>query len=176
VPSSTATTRAATATDREGIVATFLGCWLVTYAATLPAPLVQAMTPVRAEALWRQILNEAAAGEVIVAESVTRTDGGIVGVTRWAVDADGPDAPHGAVHSLYVSPAAQGRGIGAMLLAAATGCLAATGVEVARLWVFRDNAPSIAFYRRSGWVPDGCTRVQAEFGEPEIRLAKELAG
>ncbi len=176
MPSSTATTRAATAADRHAIVAVFLGCWLVTYAANLPASLVEAMTPARADALWRRVLDDAAAGEVIVAESATPTGRGIVGVTRWAVEADRPGALNGAVHSLYVSPAAQGRGVGATLLAAATGCLAASGVEIARLWVFRDNAPSIAFYRRSGWVPDGCTRVQDEFGEPEIRLAKAMAG
>lgn len=171
--SATTSIRDATRADADGVVAVFLGCWSVSYSTVLPTSLVEGMTRTRAEALWTRVLADAANGEVIVAEKAA-IGGDIVGVTRWAVEANESGRPDGAVHSLYVAPAAQGRGIGAMLLRAAIERLTDSGVETARLWVFRDNAPSIAFYRRSGWLPDGGTRVHVEFGEPEIRLAKVL--
>ena len=40
----------------------------------------------------------------------------------------------------------------------------------ATLWVFEANATARAFYLRHGWEPDGGTRVEPEFGEPEVRL------
>jgi len=53
--------------------------------------------------------------------------------------------------------------------------LAAAQATSASLWVFADNAPSIGFYGACGWLPDGVTRIQDEFGEPEIQLRKALA-
>ena len=52
------------------------------------------------------------------------------------------------------------------------GTFGRAGVTAGRLWVFAANSPSIAFYTAHGWAPDGSTRVEAEFGEPEIGLAK----
>ena len=96
--------------------------------------------------------------------------GGVVlGVTRFAVD-----GPTGIVYSLYVSPSARGLGLGRRLLDGATADLAAVQATSATLWVFAENAPSIGFYRACGWLPDGVTRVQEEFGEPEIQLRKAL--
>jgi GNAT superfamily N-acetyltransferase len=164
------TYRPAAANDVAGIVAAFLDCWRDSYAAVLPARLVARMTDERANDLWTRVLEEAAPGEVIVAESDEASGPVILGVTRYSVEAG-----EGMVHSLYVSPLAQGRGVGTRLLNAAADALAEAGVVTARLWVFRDNAPSLAFYRRNGWIPDGRTRVQDDLGEPEIRLGRNLA-
>ena len=170
--------RPATKGDTDGIVTVFLDCWRGSYRAVLPERLVDAMTDQKAHDLWTRALADAAPGEILVAERVA--DGTseqdapaseILGVTRFA---PGP-AGHGAVHSLYVSPYAQGTGVGSRLLRAAGDALADAGMVTAGLWVFRDNAPSLAFYRRQGWTPTGDTRVQAEFGEPEIGLSRVLA-
>jgi GNAT superfamily N-acetyltransferase len=179
--------RPATKGDIAGIVMVFLDCWRGSYRAVLPERLVEAMTDRKAHDLWTRVLGEAAPGEILVAE---RDDEGtseldapdakdavgapaarILGVTRFA---PGP-AGHGIVHSLYVSPLAQGAGMGSRLLATAGEALAAAGMVTAELWVFRDNSPSLAFYQRQGWTPSGDTRVQAEFGEPELRLVRVLA-
>ena len=130
--------RRATTDDPDGIVATLLGCWRVSYAPVLPRRLIDAMTDERAVDLWTRVLGE------------------------------------GSVSSFYVSPRAQGRKVGSGLLAAAADALLAAGSITAHLWVFRDNAPARAFYRHNGWYPDGRTRVQPEFGEPEIRLTALL--
>ncbi|MDT0317685.1 GNAT family N-acetyltransferase [Streptomyces millisiae] len=151
--------RPATAADLDGVVSVFLGCWRESYPAVLPPEVVAAMTEERATALWRS-----APGELRVA---TADSGEILGVTRWATD--------GQIHSLYVAPSAQGLGLGAALLRAATEAMRSAGARDAHLWAFRANEPALAFYRRQGWHEDGTTRVQAEFGEPEVRLTRALA-
>ncbi|RNE64127.1 GNAT family N-acetyltransferase [Cryobacterium tepidiphilum] len=167
--------RPATDSDRDAIVRVFLACWRESYAAVLPAPLVDGMDEHRATTLWDRVLSESQPGEVLVAEDGAAATGPaaageLLGVTRFAAPADG----EGIVHSLYVAPAAQGRGVGSRLLGAAARALADAGCTRATLWVFRANEPSIGFYRRQGWLPDGRERVQPEFGEPELRLARDL--
>jgi len=164
------TFRPATMNDLEDIVAVFLLCWRESYTGVLPQRLVDAMTDKQANDLWTRVLGESAPGEVIVAESDEASRATILGVARIAVGT----GEQGSVHSLYVSPQAQGKGVGSQLLSTACDALSAARVETVRLWVFQDNAPSIAFYRHNGWIPDGQTRVQEAFGEPEIGLGKTL--
>lgn len=150
------TLRTATPADLDAIVQVFLGCWRTSYASVLPSELVESMTDGRARAMWQRALTSTD-GVTIVAE----VDGHVRGVTRHSRD---------CVHSLYVDPAAQGQRLGTRLLDAAVASMRAGGATRLRLWVFADNAPSIAFYRSRGWLPDGTTRVQPEFGQRELRL------
>lgn len=152
--------RPATIADHAGIVEVFLDCWRVSYRGLLPDAVIDAMTPERASALWQRVLTSGA-GTTAVATDNDR----VVGVTRWS-DAD--------VYSLYVSPAAHGGGVGTKLLAHAAGSIADVGHARAHLWVFADNAPSVAFYASRGWTATGEDRVQDEFGCRELRLQKEL--
>ncbi|WP_448808860.1 N-acetyltransferase family protein [Agromyces bauzanensis] len=158
------TLRPATSDDRDAIVAVFLACWRESYVGVLPAAAIEAMTDARAQALWDRVLASPM-GTVLVAES----DGTLQGVTRFAADSEGEG---GAVHSLYVSPNARGLGLGTRLLDTAYETLRAGGARSVALWVFQANAPSIAFYRGRGWLPDGGVRTQDEFGEPELRLRR----
>ena len=66
--------------------------------------------------------------------------------------------------------------MGGRLLDHAVAALAGTGATELRLFAFQANAPAIAFYRRHGWRPDGTTRIEDEFGEPEIRLRRAATG
>ena len=158
----TITLRDADQRDRDAIVAVFLECWQVSYAAVMPAALVRTMTSTDATELWLRAIADAAPGEIVLAESSAK----IVGIARWSAS--------GWVHSLYVSPRVQGSGVGALLLREVTRRIAGCGVTTAHLWVFRDNAPAVAFYRGQGWQPDGTTRIEERFGEPEVRLARDL--
>lgn len=160
--------RPATPDDLSGVLEVFLACWRESYRGILPDSAVDAMTDERAELLWRRVLA-AVDGVVLVAER----DGGIVGLTRYAATSRDDGRIDGAVHSLYVSPRAHGGGIGGALLAQATTELQDAGAEAATLWVFAANLPSIRFYESKGWHPDGATRTQPEFGEPEQRMHRE---
>lgn len=149
--------------DLDGVVAVFLDCWRQSYRGVLPDRLVDHMTDEAAYDLWGRALSDTDATVVIAVRDV------VLGVTRYALD-----GATGQVHSLYVSPDARGLGLGRRLLDRAAADLAAAQATSASLWVFADNAPSIGFYGACGWLPDGVTRVQDEFGEPEIQLRKAL--
>jgi ribosomal protein S18 acetylase RimI-like enzyme len=153
------TLRLADADDHAEITALFLRCFRESYRGIIADETIAAMTDERADALWRRVLD-AAEGASLVAVR----DGSVVGVTRWSA-AD--------VHSLYVDPDAHGAGIGSMLLDAAVAHIG-EGFDRARLWVFADNAPSVAFYRSRGWVPTGRTRVEAEFASQEQQMEKVI--
>lgn len=156
--------RPATRDDVDQVVAVFLGCWRVSYPGHLPGRLVAVMTDEVAVALWRRTLADAHRA-VVVAER----DGEVCGLVGYGVD-----GAAGWVHSLYVAPAEQGRGTGVALLAHAVQAFTRAGADDAYLWVFADNAPSLAFYERQGWRADGEARVEAQFGEPELRMARAL--
>ncbi|MFJ2504254.1 GNAT family N-acetyltransferase [Microbacterium sp. NPDC087592] len=160
--------RPATPDDLSGVLEVFLACWRESYRGVLRDAAIDAMTDERAEALWRRVLADPV-GVVLVAER----DGEIVGITRYAATPGDGDRVDGAVHSLYVSPRAHGGGIGGALLARASAELQDAGAEAATLWVFAANLPSIGFYESKGWRPDGATRTQPEFGEPEQRMRRE---
>lgn len=164
----TVAVRPAEVGDLNQIVEVFLACWHESYAAVLPQRLVDAMTDERARDLWTRAVRESAPGHLLVA--VGSEPARVVGVTRLGPVVDAT----GHVASLYVWPPAQGLGVGRLLLEAAGARLARSGASSATLWVFRDNAASIAFYRHLGWVPDGQERTQPEFGEPELRLSRSL--
>jgi GNAT superfamily N-acetyltransferase len=161
--------RRAGTSDLEAIVDVFLDCWRITYADTMPAGLVEAMTRERAREIWSATLAGSRT-EVLVAAAVPA--GGVRGVVGYSL----PEPEAGYVASLYVSPHAQGSGTGRLLLAEAEQRLRAWGARRARLWVFADNAPSRAFYQRQGWQPDGSRETLPEFGQPQIGMAKDLAG
>jgi len=173
--------RRATPDDLSGVLDVFLDCWRESYRGVLPASAIDAMADERAEALWRRVLADTT-GVVLVAidAAIDAAEGGgrVVGITRYAVGTGtdaGADAGavEGAVHSLYVSPRAHGEGVGTVLLSRATDALRSAGAAAATLWVFAANAPSIGFYESRGWRPDGETRTQADFGEPEQRMRRE---
>lgn len=92
----------------------------------------------------------------------------LVGVMRCEINGGS-----GIVQSLYVSPSAHGRGIGSRLLLHAVAAMTADGPRSLTLWVFAGNVSSIRFYERLGWLPDGASRTQEEFGAPELRLSFE---
>jgi len=65
--------------------------------------------------------------------------------------------------------------VGSRLLSAAYDALAARAVTTAHLGVLTHTLASAALYRHHGWIPDGQTRVQGKYGEPETRMVKTVA-
>lgn len=171
----TLTCRAATAADLAPIVALFLDCWRVSYRDVLPLDSITAMTSARAASLWSTALTDGPTRQVILATARGHPASPVIGVARWEPDHVAPRSRPATVQSLYVSPAAQRAGVGAALLADLERRVRNAGPTTAQLWVFAANRRGMDFYERHGWCPDGVTRTQDEFGQPEIRLHKVLA-
>jgi N-acetylmuramic acid 6-phosphate etherase len=93
----------------------------------------------------------------------------VAGVIRYGRDPDQAETGH--VFSLYVDPAAGGRGIGTALIRHAQEWFVENGLSRATLWVFEANARARGFYATQRWRPDGQTRVEPEFETPEVRLS-----
>ncbi|WP_446215110.1 N-acetyltransferase family protein [Micromonospora sp. IBHARD004] len=161
--------RPGVAADADTAGAVFLACWHRSYADLLPPQVRARYDEASAVALWRRILAAAPDG-VLVADVAGH---GVRGVVRFGADPD--DARHGHVFSLYVHPDAHGLGLGGTLLHAASRELRAAGYATATLWVFAGNHAARAFYAVQGWRPDGGTRVEEAYGEPEVRLRGSLA-
>ena len=84
---------------------------------------------------------------------VAQLCGQIVGFACYGPCRD-PDLPQaGEVMSLYLLRQAQGMGVGRQLMDAALEKLA--HYDTIALWVLRENAPAIEFYRHYGFRPDG---------------------
>ncbi|MFN8520169.1 MAG: GNAT family N-acetyltransferase [Chloroflexota bacterium] len=163
------TVREATAADVDAVVALFLRCWRESYAEVLPPTAIEVFDEAGAVELWRRALVTPRPGT----RGVVAVEGDrVVGIARMGRDPDEPDAGH--VFSLYVDPRAQGGGVGRRLLDEAVAWLGSAGVTTATLWVFEANRRARSFYALGGWLPDGGTRVEPEFGEPEVRLRRTL--
>src|SRR4029077_15053529 len=108
-------------------------------------------------------------GEASWSVEVWGRPGEVSGVIRYGRDPDQIGAGH--VFSLYVDPAASGRGFGTALLKHAQEWFVENGLSRATLWVFEANARARGFYATQRWRPDGQTRVEQEFEAPEVRLS-----
>lgn len=158
--------RAASERDRDGVVGVFLACWRRSYDLVLPPGVITAMTEQQARELWTPLVRNRPGGAL-----VAHAGDDIVGITRWTLD---EPATTGSIGSLYVDPDHQGAGVGGALLERAVAAIAGSGASQATLWVFEPNRAARDFYDHHGFRPDGTARVEAEFGVPEIQLARPL--
>ena len=103
-------------------------------------------------------------------------DGMICGFATTAPARDPDVVDDGELYALYVDPAWWGRGVGAMLIAAARGRLVGLGFRNAVLWLLAGNARADRFYRIDGWAPDGPARTDSVWGVmvDEVRYRRAL--
>jgi N-acetylglutamate synthase len=64
----------------------------------------------------------------------------------------GHDGRRGYLHHLAVAPSCRYRGIGRQLVERCLAALSAAGIDKCHLFVFADNAPAVAFWKRVGWT------------------------
>ena len=88
-----------------------------------------------------------------------------------------PDAPAevGEVRTLFVAPAAWGRGVGSALMAAALDDLRERGYSEATLWSFADNERANGFYESRGFERDGAEKTEEAWADAlEVRYRRSL--
>ncbi len=155
--------------DARGVGALHHRAWVDTYAAALPVDYWDTWTTSRSVSRWRRILAEPTPRRVL--RLVAKEGRQVVGFGVRGPARDRPEvAPSRAIElwSIYVESRLHGSGIGQGLLEACLG-----PGEPAELWVWSGNARAIAFYRRSGFEPDGATFVDDRFPQLDhIRLGR----
>jgi ribosomal protein S18 acetylase RimI-like enzyme len=146
--------RPAQADDAEGIAEVQVQGWRTGYAGLLPATFLAALDVRSKIRFWTaELARDQRRGSELVAERNGEVIGFIaVGPTR---DADAPqDGTVGELAAIYVLAAVRGNGVGYALHQAGMDVLREQGFREATLWVLANNEPSIAFYRRQGWIDD----------------------
>jgi GNAT superfamily N-acetyltransferase len=119
------------------------------------------------------LLHEALFGPAPVASCHVALDAGgaVVGMALWYVTfSTWTGRPGLWLEDLYVRPSARGTGLGKQLLQALARVCVERGYPRFEWWVLDWNAPSIAFYRALGAVPQEDWTVFRVDGEALVRL------
>ncbi|MEV0072452.1 GNAT family N-acetyltransferase [Amycolatopsis sp. NPDC050768] len=158
-PGSTATVRPAVVADAPGIARVHVGSWQAAYAGLLPADFLAGLSASRRETFWAESLSaQAPRHTVLVAET---PDGTIAGFAASRPSRDDDATPDtGELASIYLLPEFWSQGYGRALHSHALTALA-TDFRTATLWVLAGNTRARTFYERTGWTPDGRTKVDS---------------
>jgi ribosomal protein S18 acetylase RimI-like enzyme len=160
--------RTATLDELNEIAALFHACWHISYAQLLSEEVRASMTLDKSIELWKPSLIDPMGKETLVGT----LDSKIVSVFRIGPDND--DLSIGHLFSLYVDPAASGRGIGKSSLTQAASRLREKGFKSMSLWVFEANSIARGLYQGFGFQLTGESRVDDRWKEVEVKMRKEL--
>ncbi len=165
--------RKATPQGARRIAEINIASWRAAYTGLLDDDLLANLSVDDRERGWRERLDDSAVHAVLVAEM----DGALVGyaLTERGRDVDlDPDATP-ELASLYLDPAAWGKGVGEPLMDAAIADLQQRGFAEVVLWVLEGNERAIRFYERAGWHDDGARKsCFPSFESPAIRYRRPL--
>lgn len=146
----------------------FVRAWRAAYPGVVPGAVLDGLDH-RATTAWLDgLIARRAMAETEVAEQAGR----VIGFVRYGPQPD--DRAAGYVFGLYVDPGAAGHGVGRMLLRHAERRLSDRGCTSVALHVFEANERARRLYAKSGYVPDGSSRIEPQYQANEIRLVKML--
>lgn len=173
------TIRRAQLADAPAIATVHVRSWQAAYRGLLPQDYLNGLDPGPRTARWeRQLagLDWPRAG-VLVAQEADR----VVGFTGFGPSRDADLDPRavGEVATIYLLPAAWGRGRGRELMGAALATLGQAGYGEAALWVLDTNDRARRFYEAGGWRADGAAKEDPSpggFTLSEVRYRLALAG
>jgi len=160
--------RGAAVDDLEDIAKLFHSCWHIAYANILSAEVIAAMTLASASDLWRPSLLDPKDKETVIGVDA----GSVVSVFR--IGSDPSDGATGHLFSLYVDPAAAGKGFGKMSLAEALLRVRNRGFPKISLWVFDTNSVARNLYKSAGFEESGKSRTDERWQLLEIELVKKF--
>jgi ribosomal protein S18 acetylase RimI-like enzyme len=141
--------RDATADDAEQVARIYVDSWNAGFAGHLPARELSQREVTR----WRADLAEAPVRWRAAVDS-----GEVVGFAGTGPCRDPVDPALGELDTIAVSPACWRQGVGRALMDDALDALRAAPFDTAVLWTLADYTRGDAFYRSTGWRPDGRSR------------------
>jgi ribosomal protein S18 acetylase RimI-like enzyme len=141
--------RPAAATDGGVIARIQLEAWRATYGHLAPA-LIDGFDLGRTSENWAR----AAAGTTHRLRLAV-SDGTVIGYALSGPPEEDEPEGTGVIFAVYLLPAAQGRGVGRLLVEDALTGLAESGFTECMLWVAEQNPHAIGFYEHLGFRHDG---------------------
>jgi GNAT superfamily N-acetyltransferase len=158
--------RPAQPADAESGAACHLACWQEAYAELVEPERLAGLTGDLQGKLqmWRRVITQ---GQPLL----VAVDGDhVVGFIAAGPDEEAGVEAHFQLRVMNVRRAYWGTGLAQRLYDDAV------GDRDAYLWVMRDNARARAFYARNGFVPDGATKFDPDFGVEIIRMVRKAHG
>jgi GNAT superfamily N-acetyltransferase len=157
------TIRPAIADDAAAGAALHIACWREAYAPFTDPDVLARLTDDLEErtARWHSYIADGLPRWLAVAD-----EGELVGFASAGPGRDGDIDLDLELYAIYVRASQYGGGVGPRLLEAAI------GDAPAYLWVFEANDRARGFYARHGFEPDGSSKPEPSFQEPEVRLRR----
>ena len=143
--------RRAEASDSETMAEIHRSSWLAAYSGLLPPEAIAEVNANRS-ALWASILRE---DPPRASYFLAELDGVPAGMIVFGVPREENPEHTAEIHSLYLLPEYQHRGIGSELIAFAIRELKRQRFSSVYLWVLAENRNAIACYEKNGFHPDG---------------------
>lgn len=164
--------RRAVADDAAPIAAVHVRTWQVAYRGLLPDELLDGLSVLRREEIWRQAMT----GEDRPRLYVAVEGGAVVGFCAVAAPSRGDDGEEdvGEIGAIYVDPDVWRTGVGRALMDLALKDLRADGWRSVKLWVLAENRQAREFYARYGFEPDGAQMTHEASGSTEVRLRASI--
>jgi len=140
--------RPATVADADTLGRVHAQSWHETYPGIVPDDVLARVSADRNAARWAERLRDPviASGVFVVVDDA----GAVVGFAQGGPQRDDIPGYTGELYALYILRAAQGRGVGRLLVQAVMVWLATQGHTAMLVWVLAANAPARRFYERLG--------------------------
>lgn len=138
--------------DVERIARIHAETWIAAYHDFIPADFLSNKAKLEPRRkMWNEFLSHEHDGHFVVADGGT-----IAGFFSISLPRDG-DLPPDTLEldAIYFDRAYWHRGLGSLAMRFVIAQAKRRGCARVSLWVFRENAPAIAFYRKFGFRPDG---------------------
>ncbi|MGI8699966.1 MAG: GNAT family N-acetyltransferase [Nocardioidaceae bacterium] len=158
LPTADVSVRVAWRADAAAMAALQVACWRETYAALLPAEVLDSLPTEEFTAHWeRSIVKPKEARQRVLVALDRATVRGFT-TTAPSADADADPGQVAEVGELVVDPSARGAGHGSRLLHAAVDTMRSDRFTRATTWVASTNDDVRRFLTAQGWSPDGAYR------------------
>ena len=144
-----------------------IAAWHETYQGLVPDSLLGGLDPEKRGMVWEEMLRDPGRHQDVRVH-LAEQDGEMIGFAACGAQMDETLAAagfDGEIGAIYLRRAAQGRGLGRLLMRTAAADLRGRGFRGASLWVLVGNRPARRFYEHLGGIVVGEKRDVRPEGE-----------